>query len=61
MQLVTSRTYSFLVSVSLEERSARDCLFRSGEGTFLLYMKSYDGAEDDDDRVIWFDSRTALL
>jgi len=61
MQLITSRTYPFLDSASLEERTALDCLFRTTEGTFLLYMKTWNDPKNEDDRLICLDSRAALL
>jgi hypothetical protein len=61
MQLVASRSYPFLDSLSLEERTARDCLFRVAGGTFLLYMKTQNDAEESDHRLIHLDCRAALL
>ena len=61
MQLIASRTYPFLDSLSLEGRIARDCLFKAADGAFLLYMKSGNGAECEDDRLIRLDFRAALL
>ena len=61
MQLIATRTYPFLDCSSLEERTARDCLFKAADGAFLLYMKSQNGLEADEDRLIRLDFRAALL
>jgi hypothetical protein len=61
VQLIASRTYPFLDSLSLEECTARDCLFKAADGAFLLYMKSENDLESEDDRLIRLDFRTALL
>ena len=58
MQLIVSRTYAFLDSQTLSERLARDALFKISENEFLLHMTS-EGSEDD--RLILFDGRSALL
>jgi hypothetical protein len=59
MQLIDSRTYSFLIAQTLAERQARDSLFRISENEFLLHMTSEDDIEED--RLVWLDSRAALL
>jgi hypothetical protein len=59
MQLLASRTYTFIDSQSLVECQARDTLFRV-DGSFVLHMSSRD-RPDDDDRLVWFDSRAALM
>ena len=59
MQLICSRTYPFLDRQTLVERQARDTLLRVGENEFLLHMMSDDGGEEE--RLIRFDGRTALL
>ncbi|RTL75070.1 MAG: hypothetical protein EKK35_23640 [Bradyrhizobiaceae bacterium] len=58
MQLIASRTYPFLDTQSLTEKFARDTLVKIGENTFLLHMAADDSPND---RIIWFDSRAALL
>jgi hypothetical protein len=58
MQIIDSRTYAFLDSQTLRERSARDTLFKMGADKFLLHM-ACDGNQND--RLIWIDSRSALL
>jgi hypothetical protein len=58
MQLIDSRSYSFLCAQTLAERQARDSLFKIGENEFLLHMAEEDTEED---RLFWLDSRAALL
>ena len=58
MQLIVSRTYAFLDSQTLSERLASDALFKISENEFMLHMTS-EGSEDD--RLLWFDGRSALL
>lgn len=58
MQIVASRTYTFLDSQTLLEGFARDTLFKAGENNFLLYMATEDSPND---RVLRLDSRSALL
>ena len=59
MQLIASRTYSFLDDQTLVERQARDSLLRVAENEFLLHMTSDGGATED--RLLWLDARAALL
>jgi len=59
MQLIASRTYSFLDAQTLVEIQARDSLLRVGENEFLLHMMSDGDATED--RLLWFDGRAALL
>jgi hypothetical protein len=56
LQYLASRSYPFLDPESFEEGVACDTLFRFGENEFLLHMV---GAQDDD-RLVWLDSRAAL-
>jgi hypothetical protein len=60
MELVVSRTYPFIDSRSLAEHSARDTLFRTGDGTFLLHLSSSNRPVEDE-RLVWIDCRTALI
>jgi len=60
LQLLTSRTYPFIDCQSLEERLARDSLFRIGRDKFLLHMTASADSEEGD-RLIWLDCRAALL
>jgi len=59
MQLVATRKYPFLATQALTEGEARDSLFRIGDNKFLLHMTS--GEDLGEDRLIWLDSRAALL
>jgi hypothetical protein len=60
MELLVSRTYPFIDSQSLAEHQARDSLFRTPDGAFLLHLSSSDRTVDDD-RLIWIDCRAALI
>jgi hypothetical protein len=60
MQLLASRTYPFIDSVSLDEHQARDSLFRTDDGAFVLHMSS-SHAPDVEDRLVWLNGRAALL
>ena len=60
MDLLVSRIYPFVDSESLVEYRARDSLFRTADGRFLLHLSSLDtpGVKD---RLRWIDSRAALV
>ena len=60
MDLLVSRIYPFIDSQSLVEYRARDSLFRMEDGRFLLHLSSVD-APGVADRVLWIDSRAALM
>lgn len=59
VELIVSRTYPFIDSEALAERQARDTLFRTPDGSFLLHLSNDKAA--DDDRVVWIDTRAALI
>jgi hypothetical protein len=59
MDLLVSRIYPFIDSESLVEYRARDSLFRTADGRFLLHLSSLD-APNVTDRLLWIDSRAAL-
>lgn len=59
MQIVASRVYPFLDAASLRECLARDTLLRAPDGAYILHMSS--GADAGQDRLIWLDSRSALM
>ena len=59
VELIVSRTYPFIDSEALVERQARDTLFRTSDGSFLLHLANDEVA--DDDRVVWIDTRAALI
>ena len=58
MKLIATHEYSYLGAQSLDERRARDTLFRYDETCFLLHMTPGEGQED---QILWLDSRAALL
>jgi len=60
MKLLISRTYPFIDSESLVEHKARDSLFRTADGSFLLHLSSSHKPADAD-RLIWVDCRAALV
>lgn len=60
MDLLVSRIYPFIDTESLVEYRARDSLFRMEDGRFLLHLSSID-APGVTDRVLWIDSRAALM
>jgi len=59
MHLLATGKYPFLAAQTLTERQTRESLFRIGEHRFLLHMTS--GEDFEEERLIWLDSRTALL
>jgi hypothetical protein len=60
MQLMVSRTYQVTDAQTLVEDVARDALFRTADGSYLLYMASGRQVESEE-RVLFLDCRTALL
>jgi hypothetical protein len=60
MELLISRSYPFIDPRSLVEYQARDSLLRMADGTFLLHLSSSNRSVDDD-RLICFDCRAALI
>lgn len=60
MDLLVSRIYPFIDSELLAEYRARDSLFRMEDGRFLLHLSSVD-APGGRDRLLWIDSRAALM
>ena len=58
MQLIASRTYSFIDTDSLAEHQAFDDLYRGEDGSFILRMSSDKPVNDD--RLVWLDARTAV-
>ena len=59
MHLIASRVYPFTDYQSLEERQARDSLFRTDTGAFVLHLSS--SHLQDDDRLVWLSCRSALI
>lgn len=46
MKLIATHVYPYLDVQSLDERQARDTLFRCGENCFLSHMTPGEGEED---------------
>jgi hypothetical protein len=60
MQLLAPRAYSFIDSESLEEHQARDSLFRTDGGAFVLHLSS-SHAPNVGDRLVWLNCRAPLI
>jgi len=60
VQIVASRVYPFLDASSLRECLAHDTLLRTHDGAYILHMSSGEETENQD-RLIWLDSRSALM
>jgi hypothetical protein len=60
MQLLASRTYPFIDSESLKEYQARDTLFRTDDGAFVLHLSS-SHTLNVGDRLVWLNCRAALI
>jgi hypothetical protein len=60
MQLMVSRSYPVIDAQTLAEYVARDALFRTTEGSYLLYMASGRQVESEE-RILFLDCRDALL
>ncbi len=60
VQVVAARVYPFLNTASLEECLARDTLLRTPDGAYILHMSSGEEPSNQD-RLIWLDSRSALM
>jgi hypothetical protein len=60
MQLMVSRSYPVIDAQTLTEYVARDALFRTADGSYLLYMASgrQVGSEE---RILFLDCRDAVL
>ena len=61
MKLIASRIIPFIDCDSLQERTARETLFRQQDGAFILYLSDTGSSRDADERVIFLDSRNALI
>jgi hypothetical protein len=61
LKLIASRIIPFIDCGSLQERRAREALFRHEDGAFVLYLSDGDGFCDVDERLISLDPRNALL
>ena len=60
MQLVVSRSYPAIDAETLIEYSAREVLFRTEGGSFLLYMAPC-GGRDCEEHLLVLDCRDALI
>jgi hypothetical protein len=61
LQLIAARTIPFVDSNSLEERRAREALFRGEDGSFFLYLTAGDISRGAEERLVLLDSRYALI
>jgi hypothetical protein len=61
LKLIASRIIPSIDCGSLQERSAREALFRDESGAFVLYLSDSDNLCDTDERLIVLDPRNALL
>jgi hypothetical protein len=61
LKLIASRIIPFIDCGSLQERSAREALFRDKDGAFVLYLSDSDDPCDADERLIPLDPRNALI
>jgi len=59
MQLMVSRSYSVIDAQTLAEYVARDALFRTADGSYLLYMAGRQ--VESEERILFLDCRDALL
>lgn len=60
MQLMVSRSYPVIDAQTLAEYVTRDALFRTADGSYLLYMASGRQVESEE-RILFLDCRDALL
>ena len=61
MQLISSRTISFLDTHSLAGGQAREALFRNDDGRYILYLTDGSQASSSGERVIFLELREALI
>jgi hypothetical protein len=59
MQMISSRTISFLNDQTLAPGEAREALFRDEQCGFILYLS--DDLAEPRDRIVRLDAREALL
>jgi hypothetical protein len=60
MQLMVSRNYHVIDAQTLAEHVARDALFRTTDGSYLLYMASGQQVESEE-RILFLNCRDALI
>ena len=61
MRLLASRIVPFIDSQSLEQRTAREALFRNGDGDYVLYLSNGVGSTEAEERLVCLEARDALL
>ena len=61
MELVSSRTVSFIDSRSLLPGRAREALFRASDDRFVLYLADGDPSSAREERIIFLELREALI
>jgi hypothetical protein len=61
MRLLVSRAVPFIDSQSLEQRTAREALFRNRDGDYVLYLSNGVGSREVEERLICLDARDALI
>ena len=61
MRLLASRIVPFIDSHSLERRTAREALFRNGDGDYVLYLSNGVGSSEAEERLICLEPRDALI
>ncbi|GGI33299.1 hypothetical protein [Bradyrhizobium guangdongense] len=61
MQLLFSRTVSFIDASSLAICEAREALFRNGSKDFILYLSNGDGSSASEERLLFLELREALI
>lgn len=61
LKLIASRIIPFIDGSSLEQRRAREALFRGDDGGFVLYLSDSDSLSGADERLLALDSRDALI
>ena len=61
MRLLASRIVPFTDGQSLQQRTAREALFRNGEGDYVLYLSNGAGFAGAEERLICLDARDALI
>ena len=61
MRLLVSRAVPFIDSQSLEQRTAREALFRNRDGDYVLFISKRVGSREVEERLICLDARDALI
>ena len=61
MQMISSRTISFIDAQSLAPGQAREALFRDENSGFILYLSDGVSSSDLEERVLRLEMREALI